>query len=143
MSLSPKVLGAFATLATPTSENVFESNAKFGDMFREAQREALKAAQKAIVTELQGVASNMADTKLQLAQTGIALRRQAADADAAVAAIDLAFRYGEVTDNYLPLLSVLGTVSAHDYSAVGLSKTEWEELCTIPEGWTGAAPVVA
>jgi hypothetical protein len=140
-NLSPKALSAFASLATPAANNRFSSNEKFGAMFAEAQVKSRKAAHEAIVAELTGVATAMDDRQLQLAQTAVALRRQADQADAAVTAISTAFAYGESTDNYLPLLSILEIVSVGDYATVGLTRAEWEELITIPESYT--PPVAA
>jgi hypothetical protein len=136
---SSRVLQAFASLAAPTSENVFTSNAKFGAMFKEGQVKAAENAKKVIVGELATVADRMSDRQLQLAQTAVALRRQADQAEEATASIRAAFVYGESTDNYLPLLSVLDLVSVSDYHTSGLTRAEWEELLTIPEGWSPVA----
>ena len=135
-SLSSRVLSAFASLAAPTSQNVFSSIAKFGAMFREGQEKAAENAKKVIVGELAGVAQTMSDRQVQLVQSAVALRRQATQADDAAGEIRTAFAYGESTDNYLPLLSVLGIVSLSDYASTDLSRAEWEELCTIPKGWS-------
>lgn len=136
---SSRVLQAFASLAAPTSPNVFTSNAKFGAMFKEGQEKAAENAKKVIVAELATVAEAMGERQLECAQSAIALRREADRADAAASAIRTAFVYGESTDNYLPLLSVLRMVSVSDYSGTGLTRAEWEELLTIPKGWTATA----
>ena len=141
MSLSNKALAAFAVMAVPVTENVFASSKRVGTLFRAGQEKAREEANKAIVSELGAIASTMDERKLQYAQTAQALRRQATSADEAGEAIDTAFAYGETTDNYLPLLAVLDIVSENDYVNAGVSRTDWKELCTIPEGWT--APVVS
>ena len=139
-NLSSRVLQAFASLAAPVKDNVFSSNQKFGEMFREGQAKAAENAKKVIVGELADVANSMSDRLHQCAQQAVALRRQADQADAAAAAIGTAFSYGESTDNYLPLLSILGYVSVSDYAGTGLTRAEWEELLTIPKGWTAPTP---
>ena len=141
MSLSAKALAAFASKATAVVENVFTNSQRMGKLFQEGQAHAVEEANKAIKGELGSIATAMNDRKLALAQTAAAYRRQATLADEAGAAVDLAFKYGEVTDNYLPLLSVLGIVTESDYAPAGLSHADWKELCTIPEGWT--APEVS
>lgn len=141
MSLSPKALAAFASKAVTVRENQFSSSKRMGTLFQEGQKQATEEANKAIRGELGGIANTMNERKLQLAQTAAAYRRNADLADEAGVAIDTAFAYGEDVDNYLPLLNVLGIVTEADYAAAGLSRADWKELCTIPEGWS--APEVS
>lgn len=139
MPLSPKALAAFASKAVIVRENQFSSSKRMGTLFQEGQKQATEEANKAIRGELGGIANTMNERKLQLAQTAAGYRRNADLADEAGGAIDTAFVYGEDTDNYLPLLSVLSIVTEADYASAGLSRTDWKELCTIPEGWTAPA----
>lgn len=140
MALSNTTLASFAALATPVDENVFEGSNKFAKLMAQAQTKAREDDAKAVVQELVTVARTMQDRRVQLHQTAQALRVQADEAIEASEQIDAAFAYGQEQDNYLPLLSILGMVSPKDYRSAGVSKAKWEELCSIPEGWTPKAP---
>ena len=132
-SLSVRTLAAFATVATPIVQNDFTGSERFGELMVKAQAKALKAANEAIVDELAEVATAFANVRIQHAQTIKAFQAEIAMVEEADAALQSAFAYGEGSDNYLPLLAGLGMVDEDDYGSAGVSRAEWERLCTIPK----------